>query len=253
MWNPYDFTGKKYIVAGATSGMGKACAIKLAEQGAVVFLVGRNREKLQNVMSELKGNNHRCYIKDFSVAGGCKELFDDCVADGSKPDGMVYAAGIAQIMPVRSLSKSTMDESMTVNFYSFIEMVSLMSKAKYHNNASIVGISSISTQYPQKGQGLYVATKAAMNAMTASLAIELAEKGIRINTVLPAATNTPMLEAAIANKTEEQIQTSIKQQVLGMIEPDDIADVTLFLLSEASNKITGREIYADGGYLNLIV
>lgn len=252
MWNPFDFTGKRYIVTGCTSGIGKATAIRLSEQGAQICLLARNEEKMKETLSLLKGEGHKCYIKDFSESGGYKEIFEDIVSDGHKIDGLVHCAGMAKILPVGMLSKQTMDESMTTNLYSFVEMVSLMSKKKFHDKASIVGVSSISTLYPQKCQGIYVATKSAMNTMVTSMAIELAEKNIRINTVMPSSTNTQMLKEAFENKTEEQIKESIEQQVLGLIEPEDVADIIMFLLSDASRMITGREIYADGGYINFI-
>ena len=139
---------------------------------------------------------------------------------------------------------------MTVNLYSFAEMVSIVSKKKYHDKASIVGISSISTQYPQKCQGIYVATKCAMNGMVTSMAMELAEKGIRINTILPSSTNTKMHAEAVEGKSEEELQRIERKQVLGLLEPDDVADVIMFLLSDASKMITGRSIYADAGFIN---
>ena len=250
MWNPYDFSGKRIIVTGASSGIGRATAIRLSEQGAEVYLFARNKEAMNETLSMMTGSGHRCFVKDFSESGGFKEIFDDIVSDGHKIDGLVYCVGIANIVPVALLNKKTMEESMTTNLYSFIEMVGLLSKRKYHEKANIVGVSSISTLYPQKCQGLYVATKSAMNSLASSLAIELADKGIRINTVMPAATNTKMLD--LENKTEEEIKDSVFQQVLGLIEPEEVADIILFLLSDASRKITGREIFADAGYLNFL-
>lgn len=251
MWNPFDFTGKKIVVAGATSGMGKAAAIKLSQQGASVCLIGRSQDKLNEVKTELSSDCSRCYVKDFSEVGNIQEIFDDIVADGKKIDGLVYCAGMAKILPVSLLSKKNMDESMTVNLYSFVEMVSILSKKKYHDKTtSVVGISSISTQYPQKCQGIYVATKCAMNGMVTSMAMELAEKGIRINTILPSSTKTKMYDEAIEGKSEEELQRIEQKQVLGLLEPSDIADVIMFLLSDASKMITGRSIYADAGFIN---
>ena len=89
--------------------------------------------------------------------------------------------------------------------------------------------------------------------MVTSMAIELADKNIRINTVMPGAVNTPMLKAAHADKTKEQIEEVLKKSVLGLAEPEDIADIILFLLSDASRMITGREIYADGGLINVCI
>ncbi len=252
MWNPFDFSGKRIIVTGASSGIGKAVAIKLSQQGAEVCLMGRNIDKLNSTLGEMDGTSHKCFIKDFSQPGGYKEIYDEIIADQHKIDGLVYCVGIAKILPITLLEKRTMDESMTTNLYSFVEMTSLLSKKKYHDKASIVGISSISTLYPQKCQGIYVATKSAMNSIVTSMAIELAEKKIRINTVMPSSTRTKMLEEAFENKTKEEIEGAINQQVLGLIEPEDVADIVMFLLSDASKMITGRSIFADGGYINFL-
>ena len=159
MWNPFDFTGKRFVIAGATSGMGKATAIKLSQQGAEVCLIGRSQDKLNEVKKELSSDSCRCYVKDFSEPGGFQEIFDDIVADGKKIDGLVYCAGMAKILPVSMLSKKNMDESMTVNLYSFAEMVSVLSKKKYHDKASVVGISSISSLYPQKQEKEWPSSK----------------------------------------------------------------------------------------------
>ena len=251
MWNPFDFSGKKIIVAGATSGMGKATAIKLSQQGALVQLIGRSQEKLDEVYQILPGSGHRTFVKDLSQSDGYKDILDDIVSDDKKIDGLVYCAGLAKILPVSMLSKKNMDESMTVNLYSFVELVSLLSKKKYHADcASIVGVSSISTQYPQKCQGIYVATKSAMNGIVTSMAMELAEKGIRINTVLPSSTKTKMYDEAIEGKTDEEKRRIEEKQVLGLLEPEDVADVIMFLLSDAAKMITGRSIYADAGFIN---
>jgi NAD(P)-dependent dehydrogenase (short-subunit alcohol dehydrogenase family) len=250
MWNPFDFSGKRYIVAGASSGIGRATAVMLSKQGAEVCLLGRNNIKLEETLSLMEGSGHKIYIKDFSEAGGFKEIYDDIISDGHKIDGLVYTAGIAKILPVGMLSKSSMDESMTTNLYSFVEMASLLSKKKYHDTASIVGVSSISALYPQKCQGVYVASKSAMNSIVMSMAIELAEKNIRINTVMPSSTNTPMLREAFEGKSDEEIDRLTNKQVLGLVEPEDVASVILFLLSDASKMVTGRALYADAGYFN---
>ncbi len=252
MWNPFDFTGKKIIVAGATSGMGRVTAVKLSEQGAEVCLIGRSQDKLNEVKKELSAGSGRCYVKDFNDPGNFQEIFDDIIADGKKIDGLVYCAGIAKVIPLTALSYNNMDECMRVNFYSFVDMLRLFMKKKYHNDgASAVAISSIAAQYPGKCQNIYSASKAALNVMVQSLAMELAEKGIRINTVMPASTNTRMFTEAIENRGKDNVDRELDKQLLGLEEPEDIADIIMFLLSDASRKITGRAIYADAGYLNL--
>jgi short-subunit dehydrogenase len=250
MWNPFDFTGKKIIIAGATSGMGKALAVKLSQQGAELSLIGRDLEKLKKIQSEIGACQSQVYVKDFSCPNGFQDTLDSIISDGKKIDGLVYCAGITKILPLSFLSKKNMDESMTVNLYSFAELIGQLSKKKYHNNASIVGISSIATLYPQKCQGVYVATKSAMNGMVTSMAMELAEKGMRINTVMPSSTRTKMYEDSLDGKNPEEIKSIEGKQVLGVADPNDIADIIMFLLSDASKMITGRAIYADAGCIN---
>ena len=196
MWNPFDFSNKKIIVTGATSGIGRETALMLARQGAQVILLARNFSKMQETVGQMQGFGHRCYKKDFLEPGGYNEIYDDIVSDGRKIDGLVHCAGISKVLPVGFLNHMTIEESMMVNFYSFVEMVSLLSKNKYHNQASVVGLSSIATVYPSKCQSTYVATKSALNAICSSMAIELANKGIRINTVMPGSTKTRMLQEA---------------------------------------------------------
>lgn len=236
---------------GASSGIGRAVAVKLAEQGSQVCLVARNAERLAETRSSMTGEGHRVFCADFSKECDLKQIFDEVIGDGKKLDGIVYSAGIARILPISVINRRTMEESLSTNFISFAETVSLFSKKKYREEkTSIVGVSSISSLYPQQCQGVYAATKAGMNTLVASLAIELAGKGIRINTVMPATTDTAMTEQALEGKTDDEIEGYIRRQVLGMIQPEQIADVILFLLSDAASVITGRAIYADAGYLN---
>ena len=246
MYNPFDFTGKKIIITGATSGIGKATAIKLSQQGAQLHILARNEEKAKETLQELAGDGHRYYLKDFSQPGGYKEIFDEIVSDGRKIDGMVYCAGIAKILPVTLLNKKNMDETMTVNLYAYTEMAGLLSKKKYHDKASIVGVSSYAAEQSMKCQSAYAASKAAMNAATTAMARELIPKNIRINTVMPAFVDTKMHKESLQyDNAEATIDNAIANQLLGLSQPEDIADVIIFLLSDASRVIGGRSIYAD--------
>ncbi|MBE5923081.1 MAG: SDR family oxidoreductase [Lachnospiraceae bacterium] len=250
MTNPFDFTHKKIVITGATSGIGLTTAIMLAKQGAIIHAVGRREEALIDVMNRLDGDCHRYHIEDLCGDVNYRKLFDEIVSDGKKIDGMVYCAGIAKVLPVNIVNYKNMDETMRVNFYSFIEMVSALSKKRYHENTSIVAVSSIAAEYPGKCQGIYAASKAAMNTMVQSLALELTEKDIRINTVMPASTNTRMLNEANENRGQKEVEREIHKQLLGLEEPEDISNVIMFLLSDASRVITGRAIYADAGYID---
>lgn len=251
MYNPFDFNEKKIVVTGSTSGIGKETALILSQQGARVCLVGRRSDALQNVIEEMSGSGHMMYIKDFSTSDGYKEMFDYFVSDGVKIDGIAHCAGIARILPLAALNYSNMEECMRINLYSMVQLVGLFAKKKYHSlSASFVTVSSVAANYPGKCQSIYAASKAAVNNMTQSLAMELAAKDVRINAVMPGSVNTRMMTEANANRSEELFDKEMKKQLLGLEEPSDIANVIMFLLSDASSKITGRSIYADGGYIN---
>jgi len=246
-----DFNEKKILVTGASSGIGRSTAIRLSELGAKLVILGRNKDRLDKTLGELTGDGHIAIQFDFvkSSIEDYIEIFEKAIGDGVKLDGLVHCAGVATILPLKMINKDKLDECMQINFYSFIELVKQFSRKKYHNiDSSIVGISSIATKCPAKCQTVYVASKAAINAVVPCLAMELVDKGIRINSVMPASTDTPMLRESYEREPGDKTE-GLKMQILGMSQPEDIADVIIFLLSDMSRTITGRAIYADGGLL----
>ena len=110
-------------------------------------------------------------------------------------------------------------------------------------------VSSICSQYPGKCQTLYAASKAAANAAVQSLAMELYDKGIRINSVLPGTINTPGIKEVTGRIGQEAFDALLRPQIHGLIEMHEISSIIAFLLSGLSTAITGRTVYADGGYI----
>ena len=251
MYNPFDFTGRKYIITGGTSGIGRSTAELLSKQGAKIHLVGRSEDKMHDVLNILPGGGHRCSVADLGTETDYIRVLEEAISDGVKANGIVYSAAIADVEPLRSITEERLNNSMKLNFFSFVEMVKTFSKKKYHSeHSSIVGVSSTSAIYPDKGNSIYVATKAALNATVQSLARELCEKSIRINTVLPAFVDTRMLREADDECRQMGLEVVHNRQLLGVSKPEDIAQVIMFLLSDSSRVITGRAIFADGGDLN---
>ncbi len=251
MQRKFDFTGKKYLVTGAASGMGRATAIALAEHGAKVALSDLNEEGLKETMSQISGEGHSAWAINFCDEADLTDLFSQVVEKIGKLNGFVHCAGIAPVTPISLLTRDKLENVMAINFYSFLEMVRCISKKKYRDEqCSLVEISAINSIYPEKCMTAYVASKAAANAAIQSLAIELAKNNIRINAVLPGIVNTPMTMKAFNEMDEENRNLKQRKQLLGSTEPEEIANIILFLLSDFSSAITGRTIYADGGYLN---
>ena len=146
---------------------------------------------------------------------------------------------------MRAISFKDYDLLFSVNYYGFLNMVQHYSRRKYNNGGSVVAISAVNKHYPQKCMTLYAASKAAIEASVRTLAIELSDLNIRINSVVPGAVNTPMA----ASVEEEALTRIVSRQLLGMQEPGEIANVIAFLLSDSASAITGRNIFADGGML----
>ena len=249
-FNPLDFSERKILVTGASSGIGQATAIYLSKLGAQIVLNGRNEERLNSTLLQLAGKRHQIAIADLAVEEDLSSLFEKIVSDGVKLNGIVHCAGIPFVMPLQCLTKKRLSKVMENNFFPFVELVRQYAKKKYSSGGSIVCISSILSVQPRAYEAGYIASKAAINATVTSLAFELAKKGIRINGILAGNIMTEMAKKTLQEyDNKEHLQNVIDKSLLGLGEPDDIASVCAFLLSDMSRFITGRNIYADGGLL----
>lgn len=238
-----DLAGKKILVTGASSGIGRATAIVLSKLGAQVVLVGRNEERLNDTLQHLSGRDHRCYTYDLAILEGIGPLLQEAVNhDGKKLDGIAHCAGVSLRLPVRNLRYEKMDMVMRTNFYSFVELAKHYSRNC--SGGSIVAVSSLAAQEGGAGQTIYAASKAALDAAVKTLSKEFAKKGIRVNSVRPGYVNTPMYEDI---KQKVGKDTLGEDQLLGIGEPEDVANLIAFLLSDASRFITGANYLIDGG------
>lgn len=240
------YQGHKVLVTGASSGIGRCLAIELSKQGNKVVLCGRDEARLKETLAQMdSGKDHICVPFDLNSFDAYNELFDAAISDGQKLDGMVHCAGIATPTPVRMLSAARVLDIINTNYVAFMCMVSMYAKKKYGLPGSIVAVSSINTHYMQQYMSVYSGSKAALEASVRALALELSEKNIRINTIVPGAVNTPMAKEMDKDNLEE----IVSKQLLGLIEPEQIAEAIIYLLSDESRYMTGRELYMDGGRL----
>ena len=248
MINPMDLTGKKVLVTGASSGIGRECAILLSKLGAELVLVARNEEKLKETMSMLEGSNHTYLSYDISNIELIKEMMEKACTN-KKLNGFVHSAGVAPIIPIQAMDYKKMAESMSVNYFSFLEIVKYYVKRKFSEGGSIVAISSVSSKIGWKGATLYCGTKGALDSSVRALAIELYDKGIRVNSVMPSNIKTKMLNDIMQYASKSEMEVIAAKQPLGLGEPRDVANAVAFLLSNASRFITGTTLVVDGGYL----
>ncbi|MCR4818820.1 MAG: SDR family oxidoreductase [Fretibacterium sp.] len=244
MRNFFDFTGKKYLITGASSGIGRSTAIELSNQGARVVLVARDEKRLEETLQQMAGTEHRVIPLDLAKTDDLSNLMAGAVEDGLPIDGIVHCAGVGSLLPLSLLNRTSMNDCMKVNFYSFIELVRCGTKKKFRApRMSIVAMSSVSALYPKKCQTIYAASKAALNTAIQALAVELADKGVRINSICAGAVDTRMTQDAAKAASNFELNP----QTLGILRPEQIACSIMYLLSDASSNMTGRFLFADGG------
>ena len=242
---PFELTGKTILVTGASSGLGKQCAITASEQGATVIITGRNTQRLQETFGKLSGAGHQMFGADLTVQDDISAL----VAQLPELNGVVYSTGISDLAPARFVTQQEIDKTFSISFNASVLLTGeLLAKKKLAKGAcSLVFISTISTKYPFVGGTMYISAKAALESYAKVLALELAPKGIRSNSISPAFVKTPMLDHTAEKYSDEAVRKIEAQQLLGLGEPEDVANVVVFFLSDASRWITASNLILGGG------
>lgn len=247
--NPMSLQNKRILVTGASSGIGRAISILCSKLGGDIILVGRNIKELGNTLVQLNEGNHLVLQYDISTSENIELMMNKCIVDGMKLDGLVHSAGINAIIPIGAINNKKMLEVMQINYFAFMELTRFFSKRKYSDGGSIVAISSVASIIGMKGTSLYCGSKGALDSSIRALALELAQKNIRINSVLPSYVGTDMYDEVTSLTGEEAQERSVSRQILGLGNAEDVANAVAFLLSNASKFITGSSLVVDGGYL----
>ncbi|MCP4107425.1 MAG: SDR family oxidoreductase [Desulfobacteraceae bacterium] len=238
-----------FVVSGGSSGFGKAICMKLNSLGATVIAIARNEEKLNQVKLESEfPDNIFTVSKDLSDLDSIPLLIKDMVKNFGKLKGFVHSAGIIDIMPLKGIRIHKIKEMFDVNFFAGLALAKGFSDRRVaRENAALVFLSSAVSICGQPGMIQYTSTKGAINSMVKSMALELSKTGIRANSVLPAHIKTEMADLYDEVYSKEYKQELETMYPLGPGEPEDVANLVIFLLSDASRWITGQNIIIDGG------
>lgn len=249
MFNPFTLENKTILVTGASSGIGRQCAIDCSKMGAKVVLVARNEERLNETLSMMEGGEHLVCPYDFNNLNGIKELVTNVVSIVGKLDGFIHSAGIEISKPIKLLEVEDYENLFRINSISGFELVRYLTNIKNMNKgAAIVFIASISGVIGRNGVAAYSASKGAMISACRTMALELSKKQIRVNCVSPGTILTPMMENYLSTLDDDARAKRIDGFPLGLGKTSDISNACIYLLSDASGWVTGHNLIVDGGY-----
>jgi len=243
--NPFSLVGKTILVTGASSGIGRSIAAECSKMGAHLVITGRNEIRLNETFTSLAGENHVQLAADLSV----EQDIENLVTSLPKLDGCVNNAGIIRPQLLQFSDKKDILEIFEANtFSSFMLTQKLIQNKKLNKNASIVFTNSISGVYCSAvGEALYSASKGAINGYLKGLALETANRGIRVNSVNPGVIETNLFNST-SMPTEELEEKKKKYPLKRFGKPEEVAYAVVYLLSDASLWVTGSNLVIDGGY-----
>jgi NAD(P)-dependent dehydrogenase (short-subunit alcohol dehydrogenase family) len=250
MHNPLELTGRRILITGAASGIGRAAANLVSRLGGRVIGVDLNPEGLGEAMSALEGDGHTFHACDLRDLSSISCWMTDLAAQGGLLHGLVHAAGMPCTAPLRVLEPDVYRDMWTVNTEAALALVRAFQSRKVYagDHGAVVLISSVMGIVGSPTIVGYSMSKAALIGMSRSMALELAPKHIRVNCVAPGFVRTPMYNQ-VAGFWDAEGEARINAlHPLGAGEPEDVANSIGFLLGNASRWMTGSVLTVDGGY-----
>lgn len=246
MKNPFDLEGKTILITGASSGIGRGIAIACAGMGARVILTARCETRLRETLTLCEGEGHLVIVADLTKEKERNKLVDSI----PELNGFVQCAGVGNRVPCKQISEDDIRYVFQPNVEApMLLQAELLQKKKVKQGASIVYIASSAATMPSIANSVYSASKGAIIAYTKCLAQELALRKIRVNTISPAMVMTNL---ALVGATQDELnEAETKYPLKRYGRPKDIAYMAVFLLSDASEWMTGSNIKMTGGTLVL--
>ena len=242
----FDLSNRTILVTGASSGIGRSCALRAAESGARVIAVSRSLAGLTTLVGV---DETDCHSVDLLDEVAVKDFVKLLKTNGIQLSGCVLAAGLHSFRPVMMEGFGDVAKPWAINLQSSLATIGMLVRSRlFVKPSSIVLFSSAAAQTGSPGAVSYAASKGAVEGATRTLALELAGMGIRTNAVAPGVVSTPMSEAFLAKLSAEQLASIDAHHPMGRGTPEDVSGPVMFLLSDEARWVNGVILPVDGGY-----
>lgn len=250
MDNIYSLHSRNVLITGASSGIGRQCAISCSRMGARLILIGLEPDKLEQTVEQLDGTGHMFFAQDITEYEKLDQIIKESVEKTGPIHGYIHSAGIEMSRPLKVLKPENFEKVIAVNAIAAFEIIRILSKMKNlpSEGASYIMISSVMGVLGDVGNTAYCSSKGALLSAGKAIALELAPKKVRVNCILPGVVETEMSKQLFLTISEESKKSILKMHPLGLGKPEDVANSCIFLLSDASRWITGTNFFVDGGY-----
>lgn len=245
----FSLCGKTVLVTGASSGIGRQAAVSCAERGAAVVVTARREETLRQTLGALPGEGHQLIRADLTRA----EDRDALVSRLPALDGVVHCAGVSTRMPCKMITEEHILQVMDVNFTAQVLLqTALLKQRRLKAAASIIFLASRAAEYPSPGNAIYSASKGALVSYAKCLGLELAGRGIRVNCIRPGMVWTDLILGQGIDEAELR-EAQDKYPLKRFGTPADIANLIVYLLSDASAWMTGSSLDLSGGGEGILI
>jgi NAD(P)-dependent dehydrogenase (short-subunit alcohol dehydrogenase family) len=249
MLNPMSLEGRTVLVTGASSGIGRETAVVLSKLGARLVLVGRNPERLQQTLDRMEPREHVVEALDLTPVEDLSGWMKGLVQKAGRLHGLVHSAGIYATKPLPAVRPADMRGIFEINVNAAVELArAFRQRSVCAGGGSIVFLSSVMSLAGAPATVAYAASKGALNALTRSMAVELAREKIRVNSVAAGHVATEMSDSVRGHLTPEWYAAIEAAHPLGTGTATDVAYAVAFLLADTGRWITGSTLVVDGGF-----
>lgn len=240
--------GRTVLVTGASSGLGRETAQLLARCGATVMLSGRDRARLEAARAGLEGKGHQLFAAELSSADQAHDLVMEVTQSVGTLDGVFHSAGVTKVLPAKLIKDKQLDDVFGANLRAAFGIVRAAAKRDViHDGGALVFMSSVAAVCGRPALSAYCAAKAGLDGMVRAIAVEMASRRIRVNSITAGAVETAMHDGFVGSINDAARRDYEDFHLLGFGKPEDVANMAVFLLGDGGRWITGASLAVDGG------